>query len=101
MDSPNFPAEDNSRRVGDYIGSINQQGRVTIPNEVRRALQLNSQDKVVFRITANTVELPGKLPTLEDLAGSVSALEPARDLNDVIREVKAERAEQLTQKLQM
>jgi len=95
-----YPATSrDARRVGDYIGSVNGQGRVTIPDEVRRALNIHPQDKIVFRITGDTVEIPDKLPTLEELAGSVSTLEPAQELTDVIREVKEERADRLLQKL--
>ena len=78
------------RKVGEYIGTINTQGRVTIPEEVRRALSLHPQDKIVFRITADTIEIPGKLPTLEELAGSVQPLQPNKELGTIIQEAKAQ-----------
>jgi len=89
------------RRVGEYIGTVNTQGRVTIPEEVRRVLSLHPQDKIVFRITADTIELPGKLPTLEELAGSVRPLQPNQALDVTIREAKAEHYNRrVTQKMQ-
>jgi AbrB family looped-hinge helix DNA binding protein len=78
------------RKVGEYIGTVNTQGRVTIPEEVRRALSLHPQDKIVFRITGDTIEIPGKLPTLEELAGSVQPLQSNKDLGDIIKEAKTE-----------
>jgi AbrB family looped-hinge helix DNA binding protein len=100
MDAPNAPISTEDRRVGDYIGSVNQQGRVTIPDEVRRALDIHSRDKVVFRITENTVTIAGKLPTLEELAGSVSTRVAAKNLNEIIHEIKDERAERLIHECQ-
>lgn len=68
---------------------MNTQGRVTLPEEVRKALQIHPQDKVVFRIAEGRVEIAGKLPTLAELAGSVTPLQPQQDLEDVIQEAKA------------
>src|SRR5215203_1361554 len=90
-----------AHKVGDYIGTVNTQGRVTLPEEVRKALQVHPQDKVVFRIAEDRVEIVGKLPTLEELAGSVTPLQPGTDLEEVIREAKAEHYERrFTQKMQ-
>ena len=100
MDAPTTPISNDSRRVGDYIGSVNQQGRVTIPDEVRRALAIHPRDKVIFRVTEETVMIPGKLPTLEELAGSVQTRGESKELNEVIREAKEARAEQLLHDMQ-
>lgn len=90
-----------AHKVGDYIGTVNTQGRVTLPEEVRKALRIHPQDKVVFRIAEDTVELVGKLPTLEELAGSVTPLQPDRDLEEIIQEAKAEHYQRrFTQKMQ-
>ena len=90
-----------AHKAGDYIGTVNTQGRVTLPEEVRKALQVHPQDKVVFRITEGRVEIVGKLPTLAELAGSVTPLQPGTDLEEVIREAKAEHYERrFTQKMQ-
>jgi len=89
------------RRVGDYIGTVSSQGRVTIPEEVRRRLNIQPQDKLVFRVTKGTVELPGKLPTLEELAGSFAPLQPGSSLEEVIDEAKADHyANRFTSKMQ-
>lgn len=90
-----------AHKVGDYIGTVNTQGRVTLPEEVRRALQIHPQDKVVFRIAEGRVEIVGKLPTLEELAGSITSLQPQQDLEDVIQEAKADHYQRrFTRKMQ-
>lgn len=84
------PSKPDQRKVGDYIGTVSSQGRVTIPEEVRRLLNLHPQDKVVFRVTEDKVELSGKLPTLEELAGSFALLQPERTLKEIIHEAKVD-----------
>jgi AbrB family looped-hinge helix DNA binding protein len=100
MQTPEQVSSNNAKRVGEYIGTVNTQGRVTLPEEVRRSLQVHPQDKVVFRVTEDTIEIVGKLPTLEELAGSVRPLQPTKELEVVIHEAKAEHyAKRLTHKL--
>jgi bifunctional DNA-binding transcriptional regulator/antitoxin component of YhaV-PrlF toxin-antitoxin module len=90
-----------AHKAGDYIGTVNTQGRVTLPEAVRKALQVHPQDKVVFRIAEGRVEILGKLPTLAELAGSVAPLQPNKDLEQVIQEAKAEHYQRrFTQKMQ-
>jgi bifunctional DNA-binding transcriptional regulator/antitoxin component of YhaV-PrlF toxin-antitoxin module len=100
----NLPVEDNSEqtiKVGDYIGTVNAQGRVTLPEEVRKVLQVHSEAKIVFRINPDTIEIVGKLPTLEQLAGSFVSFQPQQDLDTVIQLAKEIRHEhQITQKRQ-
>ena len=91
-----MPVENSSEqtpKVGDYIGTVNAQGRVTLPEEVRKVLQVHCQDKIVFRINNDTVEIVGKLPTLEQLAGSFSLLLPEQDLDKAIQLAKETRYE--------
>jgi AbrB family looped-hinge helix DNA binding protein len=89
------------RRVGDYIGTVSTQGRVTLPEEVRKLLRVNPQDKIVFRVTEDAIEISGRLPTLEELAGSFTPLQPAREIEEVIHEAKNEHyARRVTSKLQ-
>lgn len=95
------PPKPDQRRVGDYIGTVSSQGRVTIPEEVRRLLKIQPQDKLVFRVTEGTIELSGKLPTLEELAGAFTPLQPESTLEEVIHEAKASHyAKRFTSKLQ-
>ena len=77
------------RKVGDYIGTVSTQGRVTIPEEVRRLLDIQPQDKVVFRVTEGTIELSGKLPSLEELAGSLAPLQYDATIDQMIQQSRA------------
>ena len=77
------------RRTGDYIGTVSTQGRVTIPEEVRRMLDIKPQDKVVFRVTEDTIELSGKLPSLEELAGSLAPTQPDATTDEMIQQNRA------------
>ncbi|MCB0127202.1 MAG: hypothetical protein KDE58_33300, partial [Caldilineaceae bacterium] len=71
------------------------------PEEVRKLLRLNPQDKVVFRVTEDAIEISGRLPTLEELAGSFTPLQPDRNIDEVIHEAKSEHyAKRVTAKLQ-
>ena len=80
---------------------MSTQGRVTLPEEVRKLLRLNPQDKVVFRVTEDAIEISGRLPTLEELAGSFTPLQPDRDIKQVIHEAKSDHyAKRITSKLQ-
>jgi AbrB family looped-hinge helix DNA binding protein len=101
MELTHTSSSTDAHRGGDYIGTVNTQGRVTLPEEVRKALQIHPQDKVVFRIAEGRVEIAGKLPTLEELAGSVTPLQPQQDLEDTIQEAKAAHYEhRFTRKMQ-
>mgnify|MGYP001426974870 CR=1 FL=1 len=77
------------RKIGDYIGTVSTQGRVTIPEEVRRLLDIQPQDKVVFRVTEDTIELSGKLPSLEELAGSLVPLQQNTTIDEMIQQNRA------------
>jgi len=90
-----------AHKGGDYIGTVNTQGRVTLPEAVRQTLQVCPQDKVVFRIADGTVAIVGKLPTLAELAGSVTPLQRGQALEEVIQEAKADHYERrFNQKMQ-
>ena len=77
------------RKIGDYIGTVSTQGRVTIPEEVRRLLDIHPQDKLVFRVTEDTIELSGKLPSLEELAGSLAPLQQDVTIDEMIQQSRA------------
>jgi len=73
-----------------FISTVNPKGRLTLPIEVRRTLHIQPDDKIVFRVREGTVSIEGKLPSLEELAGSVTPLQPRKELTEVIREAKEE-----------
>lgn len=73
---------------GTYISTVNPKGRLTLPVQVRKILNISPDDKILFRVEDGTVSIEGKLPTLEELAGSVKPLQPEKELETVIREAK-------------
>lgn len=76
----------------EYIGTITSKGQVTLPIEIRRALQLKPQDKLIFRIVQGKVEVEPLPMTLEDAYGSVSPLETPEDFAAIRAAAREERA---------
>ena len=69
----------NSSTDQTFIGTLSAKGGVTIPVEVRRKLNVNPKDKVVFRMRGDTVNIePGPM-TLEEAMGSVTPLQPGKE----------------------
>ena len=56
----------------EHVRTVTTKGQVTIPAEVRRLLEVEPGDKVVFRVTQGTVELQPAAMTLEDAFGAVT-----------------------------
>lgn len=55
----------------DVSAKVTSKGQVTIPKDVREALDLHEGDEVVFRVERSRAML-GKTPDLLGLAGSVA-----------------------------
>lgn len=83
-----------------FTTTTTQRNQVTIPAEVRRTLGIKPRDKVAF-----TVEDDGKVTisaaefSLETAYGSVKPAPNDRELNDIIRDVKDEKAERTAREL--
>ena len=58
-------------------------GQVTIPAEIRRLLEVEPGDKVIFRVREGTVELQPVAMTLEDAFGAVTPRNQPEDLADL------------------
>lgn len=55
----------------EYIRTVTSKSQVTIPAEIRRLLDMEPGDKVVFRVTEDGIELEGVPMRLEDTFGAV------------------------------
>ncbi len=76
-----------------HVSTLSEKGQVTIPAELRRALGLEPNDQLVFRIDEDGLRLE-KLPlSFEDVFGAVTPLQRPEDWDTRIREAKDERAE--------
>lgn len=85
--TPNQPRQP----VYTYEAAINHRGALVIPQELRKRMGIQSQDRVRFQVYADAVEIESVKPlTLEEAFGSVKPLQAGRDLKDVIQEAKEE-----------
>ncbi len=81
----------------EITASVTERGQVTIPAEVRRALGLKKRDKVNFVIDGEQILLRRPRFTIATAAGSVKPIH--RDIDEMIREAKDERADRLIEKM--
>jgi AbrB family looped-hinge helix DNA binding protein len=81
----------------EHIRTVTTKGQVTLPVEVRRLLKVKPQDKVVFRIVEDRVELSRVPMTLEEAFGSVAPLKRPEDFGEIRAIVADERAERWSQ----
>jgi len=58
----------------EHVRTVTTKGQVTIPAEIRRLLEVEPGDKVIFPVTEGTVELQPGAMTLEDAFGAVTPL---------------------------
>ena len=83
-----------------FTTTTTQRNQVTIPAEVRRILGIKPRDRVAF-----TVENDGQVRistaefTLETAYGSVKSARGGRDIDEIISDVKEEKAERTVEEL--
>lgn len=82
----------------EYISTITSKGQVTVPVEIRRALGLKPQDKIIFRVVQGKVEVEPLPMTLEEAYGSVSPLETPEDFAAIRAAAREERADRIIAK---
>ncbi|MCG3209271.1 MAG: hypothetical protein FOGNACKC_02892 [Anaerolineae bacterium] len=86
--------------VKEFEGTLSQKGLVTIPQAVRRHLKVKRKDKIIFRITEDAVEIrPRRLMSLEDIKGSIPALNSSKDWKQIRAEKHDDYAERYLQNL--
>ena len=83
-----------------FTTTTTQRNQVTIPAEVRRLLGIRPRDKVAFTIDEEgQVRISAAAFTLDTAYGSVTPKSDDRDLDDIIRDAKAEKARITAQEL--
>lgn len=60
------------KEIEEYVRTVTTRGQVTIPVEIRKLLEVEPGDKVMFRVRETTVELQPVTMTLEDTFGAVT-----------------------------
>ena len=83
-----------------FTTTTTQRNQVTIPAEVRRTLGIKPRDKVAFTLDDDgQVTISAAEFSLETAYGSVKPAPDDRDLDEIIRDAKDEKAEQTVKKL--
>ena len=83
------------------VTTLTSKGQVTIPREIRDALDLKPHDKITFVVEDGYAKLR-RLPRLEELAGSLPSLaSPGLDMTveEAIELAKEERTRELFEKM--
>lgn len=83
-----------------FTTTTTQRNQVTIPAEVRRILGIKPRDKVSFTVNDDgQVSIAAAEFTLETAYGSVRPITDGRNLDEIVRDVKDEKAEQTARSL--
>ena len=85
--------------IREYIGSVTRKGMITIPHEVRRTHKIQTNGKVVIRVSQDAIELKPLPMTLEDAYGSVTPINRPEDFKQIRNKVREERVEKVISKM--
>lgn len=79
-----------TKELKEYTRTVARKGQVTIPVEIRRLLEVDPGDQVVFRISdRGAVELAPITTTLEDTFGAVQPVNHPEDFK-ALRDIAIE-----------
>jgi AbrB family looped-hinge helix DNA binding protein len=74
------------------VTTLTSKGQVTIPKEIRDELGLKPNDKIRFSLNNGRVTLQKAYLSLEELAGSIPAIDvPMEEWDEIIQDEIAER----------
>ena len=77
----------------EYITTVTQKGQVTIPIELRKALNINPKDKVAFRLDAGEIRIRHVGSQLLAGYGAGEPMTRPEDFRRIRREVEEEIAD--------
>jgi len=72
--------------VNEYTGTLMEDGRLTIPGEIRRRLGLRTGDKLTFTIVGDEVHIRSPRAALEAVFGSIKPV-PGTTTEDFERQI--------------
>ena len=78
----------------EYVSSVSPKGQITIPAEIREMLGVKPKDKVLFEVGDEGVKIRPLAARLEESYQSVSALSPARTLEEISQIAHEEHAQE-------
>lgn len=77
-----------NREGSTFVAGVGEKGKITIPSQVRQLLNLHPKDKIIIRIEKGRAIIEGKLPSVEETAGIVPTLAPAREQKKIEETVR-------------
>jgi antitoxin PrlF len=78
--------------------TITAKGQITIPKDIRQALNLKSQDRVIFVVEGErAILIPARRRSIMKLRGTLPSPIPFADHQQIRQEVRRKRGEMLTQ----
>ena len=94
MDMQTIAEEQTRKPVYTYETSINGRGMVVIPQELRKRMKVQPQDRIVFQVYDDAIEMQAERPmTLEEACGAVPALDPPKSWHQIREEMIEERGQ--------
>lgn len=87
------------RPVREIIGALSKKNAVTIPVEVRRYLKIKTNDKVIFQLKENGVEIKPMPMTLEETFGSVTPISRPENFKQIRDEAIEEHVQKFIDKM--
>jgi AbrB family looped-hinge helix DNA binding protein len=70
--------------VNEFTSSVSPKGQITLPQEIRRRLGVKPRDRVTIRLDGDEIKVTPLKSIVDEIAGSVPALDPARPWDEVI-----------------
>jgi AbrB family looped-hinge helix DNA binding protein len=86
--------------IREYVGFVTSKGMITIPQEARRRHRIKPKTKVIIRVSPDTIEVKPMPMTLEDIMGSIPALDLPKTFKEIREIIHDERAERYLQEIQ-
>jgi AbrB family looped-hinge helix DNA binding protein len=79
--------------MAEYTSSVSPKGQITLPQEIRERLGIKPRDRVSIQLDGDEVKVRVRRSAVNDIAGSVPALNPPRPWAEAIAIAREEMAQ--------
>ena len=94
MDAQTIADEQTRKPIYTYEAPVNHRGMLVIPQELRKRMKIQAQDRIVFQVYDDAIEVQAARPmTLEEACGAVPALDPPKSWHQIREEMREERGQ--------